>query len=226
MTSVNVQFVARSSNAKTGPIPTTTTSRETCPESCPLRGDGGCYAEAGYYTRLNWDKVTNRERGSDWRALCDQVAALPDGQVWRHNVAGDLPHNRQRIDKRALGALTKANAGRRGFTYTHHDMRLKHNREAIAAANQAGFTVNLSGDSPADADALAELEIAPVVAIVPADQLENSETPAGRKIVICPAVTHEGVSCATCKLCSVADRGIIVGFPAHGARKNNINVNR
>jgi hypothetical protein len=38
-----------SRNAKTGPIPVSTTTRETCPDVCPFRKDneGGCYAEGG-----------------------------------------------------------------------------------------------------------------------------------------------------------------------------------
>lgn len=224
MTSINVQFVAKSSNAKTGPIPTTTSARETCPDSCPLKNNG-CYASAGYYTRLNWDKVSAGERGGSWAQLCERIERLPPDQVWRHNVAGDLPHvDGRRIDNRALRALVDANKGRRGFTYTHHTMRLKQNRDAIAAANRNGFTVNLSADNPRDADRLADLAIAPVVSIVAADQLENTSTPGGRPIVICPAVTRDNVSCATCKLCAKADRRVIVGFPAHGAQKSRIRV--
>jgi hypothetical protein len=225
MTSVNVQFVAKSRNAKTGPIPTTTSSRETCPDSCPLK-DNECYASAGYYTRLNWDAVTRGDRGADWGALLEQVRALPDGQIWRHNVAGDLPHlDGKRIDRSALRSLTHANNGRAGFTYTHHSMSVKHNRDAVKQANAHGFTVNLSADSPRRADELAALEIAPVVAIVAADQMTNTRTPGGRPIVICPAVTRDNVSCATCKLCARRDRGVIVGFPAHGAQKSKIDVN-
>lgn len=41
------------------------------------------------------------------------------------------------------------------------------NRAAVAAANAAGFTVNLSGNNVAHADALAALAIAPVVTVLP-----------------------------------------------------------
>jgi hypothetical protein len=41
-----------SDNGKTGPIAVSSTSRRTCPSSCPLAGDQGCYAEAGFHTRL------------------------------------------------------------------------------------------------------------------------------------------------------------------------------
>jgi len=66
---MNIQLVRKSSNAKTGPIPTTTSPRSTCPTECPLSGKGGCYAEAGYYTRMNWDKVDSGERGVEWETF-------------------------------------------------------------------------------------------------------------------------------------------------------------
>jgi hypothetical protein len=85
-------------------------------------------------------------------------------------------------------------------------------------ATQWGFTVNLSADDAGDADALAELNAGPVVAIVPIDTPEKSFTPAGRVIVVCPAQTRDNVTCATCGLCARADRAVIVGFRAHGTR--------
>ncbi len=210
-------FSKKSSNRKTGPIPTTTTSAESCPPSCPLI-DNGCYAEMSFQG-MHWRKVTARKRGGSLTALCSQVAALPTGQLWRHNVSGDLPGKGNKINRTALRELTIANTGRDGFTYTHYPMTLQHNRVAVTLANQDGFTINLSANSPAHADTLADLDIAPVVTLLPIDQLENTETPAGRAIVICPAVTHDNVSCATCKLCQSNKRDRpIVGFPAHGSK--------
>lgn len=219
MTSINVQFIRKSSNAKIGKIPATNTARKSCPASCPLAGKGGCYAEAGFYTRLNWDKIDSGERGGDWSQLCDSIAKLPEGQLWRHNVSGDLPHVDEVIDFGALSDLLEANEGKRGFTYTHHDMKRAANRKAVRLANKLGFTVNLSGNNPAHADELAALNIAPVVTVVPADQVENTTTPEGRKIVICPAAIRDDVSCETCQLCQRSNRSVIIGFPAHGSRK-------
>lgn len=205
-------FVKVSANSKTGPIPVTYSERETCPPSCPhYRSD--CYAE-DYYTRLSWDKVT--QRGGDLAALCRAVAALPEGQLWRHNIAGDLPGEGEGVDADALGQLVLANMGRRGFTYTH-----KKSADGLhwaSMATQWGFTVNLSADDAGDADALAELAAGPVVAIVPMDTPEKSYTPAGRTIIVCPAQTRDNVTCASCGLCARADRGVIVGFRAHGTR--------
>ncbi len=205
-------FIRQSANSKTGPIPVTYSQRETCPPSCPhYRSD--CYAE-DFYTRMSWDKVA--ERGGTLDALCASIAALPDGQLWRHNVAGDLPGEGETVDAAALGEIVRANIGKRGFTYTH-----KKNADGLYWASQAtqwGFTVNLSADDAGDADTLAEADAGPVVAIVPMDTPEKSYTPAGRTIIVCPAQTRDGVTCASCGLCARADRGVIIGFRAHGTR--------
>lgn len=203
-------FTPQSSNRKTGAIPVTYTERASCPPSCPhYRAD--CYAE-DFYTRMAWDKVP--QRGGTLDALCEAIAALPEGQLWRHNVAGDLPGEGEAVDPAALGAIVRANIGRRGFTYTH-----KKTPEAIewaAHATRWGFTVNLSADDAGDADALAPF--GPVCAIVPTDTPEKSYTTEGRTIIVCPAQTRDDVTCETCGLCARADRAVIIGFRAHGTR--------
>lgn len=213
-------FTAKSSNAKTGPIPVTTSSRETCPDACPLKrsaaGTAGCYADGGPLA-IHWNAVTNGKRGSSYPEILDFIRALPDGQLWRHNQAGDLPGINNLIDADALSALVEANRGKRGFTYTHKPVDSLHNRAAIRGANEAGFTVNLSGNSLGHADELASLNIGPVVAVVPIDTSERFTTPQGRKGRVCPAQLRD-TSCADCGLCAIADRkGLIIGFRAHGS---------
>lgn len=211
-----VALTLRSSNAKTGPIPVSTTEAGTCPASCPL-ASAGCYAQQGKLS-LFWHKVNAGAAGTDWKTFLARIRALPAGQLWRHNQAGDLPGVSDRIDRRALTELVKANRGRQGFTYTHKPPAFAQNARAIAEANAQGFTINLSADNLSEADSLAALGIGPVVTLLPAEQMTNTQTPAGRKVVVCPAVTHENVTCSTCKLCARADRPVIIGFPAHGTQ--------
>lgn len=204
-------FVVKSSNAKTGPIPVTYSARSTCPTSCPHYRDD-CYAE-DYYTSLAWNRVDNGA-GDNWADLCAKVSALTTGTLWRHNVAGDLPGDDESIDATALGDLVKANIGRRGYTYSH-----KKSADAITwirHANQWGFAVNLSADDAGEADTLADLCAGPVVCVVPVGTPAKSTTPAGRRIVICPAQTRDDTTCKTCGLCSVTNRQSIIGFIAHG----------
>ena len=225
-----VHFTPKSKNAKTGAIPVTTSAPNTCPDSCPLKA-GGCYAKGGPLG-MHWRKV-GAGRGGSWDALCDSIAALPEGQVWRHNQAGDLPGEGEAINAAELATLVDANRGRNGFTYTHKPVLdgdrwgdadalsvVRDNRGYIAYANANGFTINLSANDLAHADALAALDIGPVAVVLDAAHSGNTETPAGRKVVQCPATARDDITCAKCKLCASNKPGRpIVGFPAHGASK-------
>lgn len=208
---MKIHFIRESSNRKTGPIPVTYSERDTCPASCPhYRAD--CYAE-DYHTAMNWNKVP--ARGDNLSNLCEKIAALPEGQLWRHNVAGDLPGRGETVDAAALGEIVRANIGKRGFTYTH-----KKSADAVIWARHAtnwGFTVNLSADDAGEADALAAHGL-PLVCIVPMNTPEKTTTPGGLPIVVCPAQTRDDKTCADCGLCARADRAVIVGFRAHGTR--------
>jgi hypothetical protein len=219
----------KSGNAKVGPIMVTTSPRATCPEACPFKKNG-CYAE-GYPLSQLWTALDNGQAGERSRVsskqtvgvkshedLLDAIQRQPEGSMWRHNQAGDLAGSGDHIDGPALATIVEANRGRRGFTYTHKPMHNEHNRKAVKDANAAGFTVNLSANSLAHADELAALNIGPVVTVMAHDATENTTTPEGRKVVVCPATQRDDVSCATCGLCS-RQRSAIVGFPAHGASK-------
>lgn len=212
-----VHLTLKSRNEKVGPIPVSTTEKATCPTSCPFKKNG-CYADGGPLA-LFWGKVDRKEAGTDWDTFCGQIASLPEGQLWRHNQAGDLPSNGVEIDPVAFMALVSANSGKRGFTYTHHDPAQGKNGEYIKGANDLGFTVNLSGNNLKHADTLAALNVGPVVAVVPEDHPEHSTTPEGRKVVVCPEQTGKAKSCMECGLCQKVNRAVIVAFRAHGVSK-------
>jgi hypothetical protein len=203
-------FVKRSKNQKTGKMPVTYTERRSCPPSCPHIKDD-CYAE-DFHTRMAWDRAPD---GLSWLELCDQVQALPDGELWRHNVGGDLPGESEEVDPVQLGELVRANLGKRGFTYTHK--KTPGALHWIQHANAWGFTVNLSADDAGEADRLAETGAGPVVCIVPIDTPTRSRTPGGRSIVVCPAQDRD-TTCKDCQLCQRTDRAVIVGFRAHGSK--------
>jgi len=209
----------KSRNTKTGPIPVSTTSAASCPDACPLSGKNGCYAEGGPLGMF-WKKVTEKRAGASFADFAEKIAALPAGQLWRHNQAGDLIGDKNQIDATALAQLCDAAKHTRGFTYTHYDCENDtHNRDAVKRANDAGFTVNLSGNNLDHADKLAALKIAPVVVVMPSDATENTTTPQGRKVVVCPATQRDDVNCKSCGLCARQGNRPIVGFPAHGISK-------
>lgn len=215
---MQVHLTLKSANVKTGPIPVSTTEKASCPSDCAMRS--ACYAASGPLA-LHWAAVSNGTRGTSWGEFCETIAQLPNGQLWRHNQAGDLPLIGASVDAVKLGQLVAANQGKRGFTYSHH--RDAASLAWIRHANAWGFTVNLSANDLADADALADHQAGPVVVVLPSTQNQNTITPAGRTVVVCPATQRDDVSCATCQLCQ-RQRAAIVGFPAHGTKKRVIDI--
>lgn len=214
-------FVRSSRNKKTGPIPVVTASKDTCPSTCPLM-NAGCYAEHGPL-RLVWDRVS-----LDITQLCREIKKLPKKQLWRYGQAGDLPPDSETLDK-----LTEANNNRPVLCYSH-------NRDFnhLRRAKSAGFNVNISADSPAEADLFAD-EGLPIVTVLPSryarkrtkdgwgetlteykirTKTYEKTTPRGLPIAVCPATYHD-VTCDQCGIC-VTDRKnrTVVGFPAHGTR--------
>ena len=117
-----------------------------------------------------------------------------------------------------------ANRGKRVIALTHKPVLpdtpvAARNRSIIEAVNAAGFTINLSANNPAQADAQADLRIAPVVThgyarrtvrrrakrrpdewaddrrMARPHRLSARHTLAGRRIAICPAAYSD----ATCQ---------------------------
>jgi len=204
--SYTVHTTPKSKNVKTGPIPVTTTSAKTCPDTCPFKKNG-CYADGGPLA-LHWQKVTDGQRGDSWSTFIDKVKGFKTGQLWRHNQAGDLAGDGKRLDAAANEELAHANKGRRGFTYTHYNVLTdKHNARVVP---------------PDRKSTLCDLDIAPVTVVLPETQTTNTTTPKGRKVVVCPATIKDNVSCATCQLCA-RQRDSIIGFPAHGVSKRKAN---
>lgn len=207
-------LTAKSGNAKTGPIPVSTTSDDSCPDTCPLK-NAGCYADGGPLA-LHWRKVSERKRGMDFAAFLALIRKLPNGQLWRHNQAGDIPHTDGTIDREALIRLAVAAKRTRGFTYTHHALT-SDNVDSLYIAADAGFVVNASTNNISEALAVRRKHPAlPVVTLLPKNA-PNVQCVDGEKIVACPAEKSDRVSCATCGLCADAARDYVIGFRVHGS---------
>lgn len=230
----------KSNNRITGPMMVTTSPRSTCPNACPLRkgsgeaAAGACYAEHGFIGGYLWTSLDRTPAGMAFQKgrikvmgfaqLLSAIRRVPSGQPWRHNQAGDLPSSNQRdVCEDRLRKIVAANRGRRGFTFTHYYVvNNRHNRQVVGFANRNGFVVNLSGNNLEHADQLADTHCGPVTVVLPANQTTNTTTPKGRKVIVCPALTRSGVTCHSCRLCTRADRTVIVGFPAQGGGQDKI----
>lgn len=218
-------YTPASRNVKTGPIPVTYSPSSTCPSACSLK-NAGCYAEAGH-TNIQWKRLDKNQIGVDWDTLIFNIKKLPKNQLWRHNVAGDLPGDDNVIDNMAMHDLVEANRGKRGFTFTHKPVGLSGyklvNARIVRASNLNGFTVNLSADNLIDADRKAEIGCGPVVVVVESDAPRHMKTPKGKHVIVCPAEYKEDMTCSRCGLCANPFRKAIIAFRAHGVRKNKVN---
>lgn len=151
-------------------------------------------------------------------------------RLWQ---AGDMPGEGNKIiSLRDIRRLIDALFGLESWSYTHKPVlpqkgvtkRLaESNARKIKECNDHGVTINLSANGLEHADRLADLGIGPVTSVLPSDANKGMKTPAGRKVVICPAVISDEVTCASCggdrgALCARNGRDYIVGFPAHGFR--------
>ena len=175
---------------------------------------------------MQWDRLNRNETGVNWDEFLTAIRRIvPNGVLWRHNTAGDLPHNDGNIDYLKLKGLINANKGKKGFTYSHHVLN-DHNIIALQNANGLGFTVNASCESVDDADRVMSEHNIPAVAVVHSEETRRFFTTTnGRKVITCPAALHpDKVTCATCGLCQQSDRQFVIAFPAHGASKKKVNA--
>ncbi len=221
-----VRWMPRSHNVKLGGLPASMSERGTCPPSCGLY-QAGCYAG---YGKLGHHWRETGDEGIPWGAFLERVAALPEGQLWRHNVAGDLPGIGEAVDPDMLGGLVEANRGRRGFTFTHKTST--DNFEVLQWSNLEGFTINLSADTIEEADSFFQeqyvegvphlTKAGPVVVVLPHDAPRTLRTPAGHLVTVCPAEVDPEVTCADCGACANARRSSIIGFRAHGQFKRHV----
>lgn len=207
----------RSSNAKTGPIPVSTSSAETCPshDICPFKGNG-CYAESGPLA-IHWRKVTQGLRGVPWQEFLRAIRDLPKGQLWRHNQAGDLWKPGTAMGRADLAQLVEANRGRRGFTYSHHK-RTPSTVQAFRAATANGFTVNASCHSEAAADAAMADGLRAVFVVSAAESRAQWVTAGGNRAIVCPAQRFAGMTCERCQLCASRPSQVAIAFRAHGTQ--------
>lgn len=203
-------------NAKTG-ILTSTSSSDTCPDTCPMKGKG-CYARFGNIARV-WKNVSEGTWETPLPEFLDRIKSLQKGNLWRFNQAGDLPGINNTIDEKVLSQIVVANRGRRGFTYTHKPLT-KRNFKLIKEANQNGFTINISVEKLDQVDTILEMGL-PVAVVLPKDTTTRTvKTPKGKSVLVCPQQRNDKVTCATCGLCSKSDRSYAIGFIAHGNARN------
>jgi hypothetical protein len=224
-----------SGNRKTGKISVAKASSDTCPPSCGVFF--ACYGKA-HWCKNHWDRL-DAGHGLTFDKFLVEIKKKVDG-LWRYGEVGGLPGKGNVVDRQKLQALTSANKGKRGFTYSAEPMFAGNYRvtgnpgeckkgkvsESLAANNRAAVK---EANENEHADRNYNLGIAPVVTILPSDAAKGTRyiTPEGRKIITCPAAVDslkdKEITCKTCQLCAFPNRKSIIGFPAHGVSKGKIN---
>ena len=176
--------------------------------------------------KYHWDILDSGDRGVPAAEFFRLIAALPPSQLWRHNQVGDLVATAAgKISRRFIRGLIAANRGRRGYTYSHHDLALGENLALIRQANRQGLTINVSTETEAAADRAVAAGLPTVVAVPSTETRTAWSTQAGNRVVVCPAQRDGStVDCATCQLCYQRPAGLIVAFLAHGTSKAKANA--
>jgi hypothetical protein len=214
---VNINYTARSANRKTGDVPTAWIGRteEEALASCAgcsiapktVGGNGGCYAWSG---AVRFGAIAARKSAAvrpDRYTLGAAIkGAARSARMLRLTGIGDIGRSGVAVADSVASEARAAGLALVG--YTHHW------REPGVKAAWGGRLM-ASTETMADADrAVSEGWRATV--IVPADAPRTSTTPAGRKVVVCPAQVRDSVVCNTCRLCDASKPGPVIAFRAHG----------
>lgn len=225
-------LIPESSNPKTGNIIQSYSARSTCPNRCPLKGNG-CYADS-YHTSRQWDRCNDEEdrryirNGNDLTLDLMSAVAIHAKRgeksiLFRHNVAGDIAlPNSDMIDGERLNAIVEScnkvssnlNIKLMGYTYTHCNLPIG-NIEKVKDAQAKGFVVNFSCETIEEVKEVKLAGCNVVMTSVNPNETIKELKEDGLKALQCPAQTTDGMNCKKCKLCARARDAVII-FEVHG----------
>jgi len=213
-----------SGNKKTGAIPVTRSSRNTCPASCGQRGP--CYGLNAPMV-WHWEDRTSQPQGEYLRDL----HTIPLFRSWRDMCApavvrlrevGDyppLPSDGSVIDFHFAHAEAGILAGRYVIVFTHYEVNYPNLTLADSMSAKYKIHINFSCDTAAQVAALPE----GINAVVVTKGLNKVGYIGSRKVVQCPAeyAEYNKVTCSQCgnghPLCA-RKRDYLIGFNLHGGR--------
>lgn len=229
-------LIPESTNEKTGNIIQSYSHRFTCPNRCPLKGNG-CYADS-YFTSRQWDRCENeadkRYIANGHGLMLDLMSAVAihakngeDSVLFRHNIAGDIAlQNSDMIDGDRLNTIVEAcnkvssilDVNLMGYTYTHCSLSMQ-NFKKVKEAQSKGFTVNFSCETVEEVKEVKLMNCNAVMTSVNPDETVKALKEEGLKALQCPAQTIDGMNCKKCKLCA-RDRDAVIIFAVHGKDSN------
>lgn len=218
----DVVVSAKSSNPKTGPMPTISRPIETtCPTTCAflpkaLGGNGKCYANGrinGITKKFSADMSVsaivakiNKGKAKGARYLRDRVV----GDIIAPGTARDATTEVADLDYVLAVADIAQQTGVTAFGYTHaYDLLSDVDVLAIAAS---GYVMNASCNTVEDIERAVAMGLPTTYA---GDDLADGDVIAGRRILTCPEQTGKAPDCATCGLCAKPNRAATIRFLLH-----------
>jgi hypothetical protein len=213
------QFVANSHNKKTGAMPVTSTSSNSCPVTCGLYND--CYGKSSY-TRLQWDKLD--KKGIDFNQLMNLINSLRKNSPIRFNVVGDLTNNNGIIDSNKLIKLanTVKNRALNMILYTHLELSYL-NVAAFKLAFLKGLHINISCETIDKAKQALNYGLNSVI-VLPMGSINKVLKIDDFIIVRCPNEYNAKIQCVNCMLCSKdrVQKRVVIAFTAHSTTKKRL----
>lgn len=215
-----VTVVQRSNNSKIAPkgqeVSATYVSQKTCPNTCPLKGNG-CYAEKGRtaFTLRRLEALTEELNASRLDLAEAEAIGIDDlkakGQDLRIHVVGDCATNEA---ARIVSAAADRFASRGGgvpWTYTH-------SWRSVLRSSWGGVSVLASMHNLWEGRRAIKKGYAPAVVVEEfPDEHRYFESHEVRWIP-CREQT-QGVTCVDCRLCfkadTLRDRGLGIAFAKH-----------
>lgn len=202
-------WVGTTRNTKTGDVPTLYIGRDreeskaSC-KGCPLLESGDCYAQYGTPAQGHASMIKAAKRGKLYTLKAALLKSKRSAKMARFGAIGDPAALGIDYIKKAVGVIR--DFGMDAVGYTHHWER---------APEFAGVLM-ASCDSIEQADTAIDMGYRAAV-VLPWDHEGRFTTPAGRKGIVCPAITG-GITCNECRLCDGSKSGPVIGFPDHGPK--------
>lgn len=204
-----------SAGRKVGAVAVTYVAQGSCPDTCPFL-HAGCYAENGFVGGFITKRLNRATTGLTPLELArneaDAIDELIGDRDLRLHIVGDsTSEDGTRLIAAAAGRYMDR-GGRRVWTYTHAWRTVP--REAWGRVS-----VLASCESPVDVMEARSRGYATALTVMGHPGAKRYDV-GPLSILPCPEQTTEGVTCATCRLCTDDDRlrdsGMTVAFAVHG----------
>lgn len=208
---MEIRLIQTSRNPKTGNISQTYSSPDTCPKSCPFKGNG-CYASYGN-CKIHWSSKKDFIPVEQLKAKVQELSTY----IIRHNVAGDIAKkNTDKIDRDLVRVLIDAYEGKKAYTYTHCKAT-PYNFQVAKKAISKGFVINFSCETIEQVKRVLKENLPAVMAVASMEKdIIKKDNILFKK---CPA-DKLNVTCRDCKICTKPNREEVIVFEAHGSGKN------